>query len=441
MDEEHRSLEEFHHALNNRDLHIAVSVNAAMDPQPAHSSAETEYYEDSSAASSPISELEGLVLAVDNLAFEISQLRQYVALTSSRELFRFNSIHLEHLPIEVYEQRILEPPRWNDSEERRALRQRAAEHKTALLILSNGISPHIYHLQNYVKTPQLAFSPEQDGREIHYLLPCGIIIHRQPYSAPYLESLTPYLEPSRIDVYVTVSFDPTPLEPLFTRIGIYETDLIKFYREIPFFFDLPLTPEQNDAFNPRDYLKTGVHLIQGNVLIERTPSPDEATSNLDSNSTTSSQLHGKVTLVAEPFEFKGEKERFIAWRQALQLYLTAYASYFPDEKTKLIYLLSKISDQGMSTVKAWKENVLTKALDATTPVWPTLSTVLTNLAQVFRNPNKRSQAVNEIEIYKQENKHCDEFFSHFTTLMDKARYEATTHFDMINRILKKNLHS
>ncbi|EGN91055.1 hypothetical protein SERLA73DRAFT_80864, partial [Serpula lacrymans var. lacrymans S7.3] len=79
------------------------------------------------------------------------------------------------------------------------------------------------------------------------------------------------------------------------------------------------------------------------------------------------QLHGKVTLAAEPFEFKGEKERFIAWRQALQLYLTAYASYFPDEKTKLIYLLSKISDQGTSTVKAWKENVLTKALDATTP--------------------------------------------------------------------------
>ncbi|EGO26205.1 hypothetical protein SERLADRAFT_436037 [Serpula lacrymans var. lacrymans S7.9] len=56
------------------------------------------------------------------------------------------------------------------------------------------------------------------------------------------------------------------------------------------------------------------------------------------------QLHGKVTLAAEPFKFKGEKEQFIAWRQALQLYLTAYTSYFPDERTKLIYLLSKISD-------------------------------------------------------------------------------------------------
>ncbi|EGO00509.1 hypothetical protein SERLA73DRAFT_71532, partial [Serpula lacrymans var. lacrymans S7.3] len=384
-DEERRSLEEFHLALNNQDLHVAVPVNAATHPQPAHSDTETEYYEDSSAASSPISELEGLVLAVDDLAFEISQLRQYVALT----------------------RRILEPPRRNDSEERRALRRRAAEHKTALLILSDGISPRIYHLPNYVETPQLAFSPEQDGREIHYLLPCGIIVHRRPYSAPYLEFLTPYLEPSKIDVYVTASFNPTPLELLFTRIGIYETDLIKFYREIPFFFDVPLTPEQNDAFNPRDYLKTGVHvlvvtpfcrdairrivacisqfrrlvfkigheilegrnwereqrqirnvcrlfreyqnygkevfdlvirhptdrfivteintefwgvlirennrvysqykpgyhlthgnfsyippvssLIQGNVLIERTPSPDEATSNLDSNSTTSSQ--------------------------------------------------------------------------------------------------------------------------------------------------------
>ncbi|EGO18534.1 hypothetical protein SERLADRAFT_443875 [Serpula lacrymans var. lacrymans S7.9] len=226
-DEERRSLEEFHRALNNRDLHVAVPVNAATHPQPAHSNTETEYYEDSSAASSPISELEGLVLAVDDLAFEISQLRQYVALT----------------------RRILEPPRRNDSEEKRALRRRVAEHKTALLILSDGISPRIYHLPNYVETPQLAFSPEQDGREIHYLLPCGIIIHRRPYSAPYLEFLTPYLEPSKIDVYVTASFNPTPLELLFTRIGIYETDLIKFYREIPFFFDVPLTPEQNDAFN------------------------------------------------------------------------------------------------------------------------------------------------------------------------------------------------
>ncbi|EGN98420.1 hypothetical protein SERLA73DRAFT_161200 [Serpula lacrymans var. lacrymans S7.3] len=83
-DEERRSLEEFHRALNNRDLHVAVPVNAATHPQPAHSDTETEYYEDSSAASSPISELEGLVLAVDDLAFEISQLRQYVALTRVR---------------------------------------------------------------------------------------------------------------------------------------------------------------------------------------------------------------------------------------------------------------------------------------------------------------------------------------------------------------------
>ncbi|EGN93205.1 hypothetical protein SERLA73DRAFT_163549 [Serpula lacrymans var. lacrymans S7.3] len=253
-DEERRSLEEFHRALNNRDLHVAVPVNAATHPQPAHSNTETEYYEDSSAASSPISELEGLVLAVDDLAFEISQLPAaqtcfWESDQASRELFRFNSIHLEHLSIEVYEQRILEPPRRNDSEEKRALRRRVAEHKTALLILSDGISPRIYHLPNYVETPQLAFSPEQDGREIHYLLPCGIIIHRRPYSAPYLEFLTPYLEPSKIDVYVTASFNPTPLELLFTRIGIYETDLIKFYREIPFFFDVPLTPEQNDAFN------------------------------------------------------------------------------------------------------------------------------------------------------------------------------------------------
>ncbi|EGN94511.1 hypothetical protein SERLA73DRAFT_163065 [Serpula lacrymans var. lacrymans S7.3] len=269
-DEERRSLEEFHHALNNRDLHVAVPVDAATNPQSAHSDTETEYYEDSSAASSPISELEGLHSKSPN-SVNTSRLLEYASAAAqtcfwesdqaSRELFRFNSIHLEHLSIEVYEQRILEPPRRNDSEERRALRRQAAEHKTALLILSDGISPRIYHLLNYVETPQLAFSPEQDGREIHYLLPCGIIIHRRPYSAPYLEFLTPYLEPSKIDVYVTASFNPTPLELLFTRIGIYETDLIKFYREIPFFFDVPLTPEQNDAFNPRDYLKTGVHVL------------------------------------------------------------------------------------------------------------------------------------------------------------------------------------
>ncbi|EGN95614.1 hypothetical protein SERLA73DRAFT_154969 [Serpula lacrymans var. lacrymans S7.3] len=259
-DEECRSLKEFHRALNNRDLHVAVPVNAATDPQPAHSDTKTEYYEDSSAASSPISELEGLVLAVNDLAFKISQLRQYVALTRGRIRSCSNLLLGIRSSIQRIVQRILEPPCRNNSEERRALRRRAAEHKTALLILSDGISPRIYHLQNYVKTPQLAFSPEQDGREIHYLLPCGIIIHRRPYSAPYLEFLTPYLEPSRIDIYVTASFNPTPLELLFTRIGIYETDLIKFYREIPF-FDLPLTPEQNNTFNPRDYLKTGVHVL------------------------------------------------------------------------------------------------------------------------------------------------------------------------------------
>ncbi|EGN99386.1 hypothetical protein SERLA73DRAFT_73914 [Serpula lacrymans var. lacrymans S7.3] len=485
-----------------------------MDPLPTHSDAETEYYKDSSAASSLISELEELVLAVDNLAFEISQLCQYVALTRGRICSCLNLL----LGIRSSIQRIVQ------------------------------------------KSSKL-------------------------------------LKPSRINIYVIASFNPIPLERLFNRIRIYETDLIKFYQEIPFFFDLPLAPEQNNAFNPQDYLKTGVHvlvvtpfcrnaiqrivacisqfcrlvfkigheilegrdweqeqrqirnvcqlfreyqnyakevfnlairhptdrfivteintkrnfsyippvslLIQGNILIERSPSPDEATSNLDSNFTTSSQverdleeeenifgftstdwmfseyqnpkpsiepeapprqtlplpptcpppppppippkpssmsnptqLHGKVTLAAEPFEFKGEKEQFIAWHQALQLYLTAYASYFPDEKMKLIYLLSKISNQGTSTVKAWKENVLTKALNTTTPVWPTLSAVLTDLAQVFGNPNKRSQAVNGIETYKQENKHCNKFFSHFMTLMDKA--------DMmrpLNHILKKNLHS
>ncbi|EGN91022.1 hypothetical protein SERLA73DRAFT_81417, partial [Serpula lacrymans var. lacrymans S7.3] len=84
---------EFHRALNNQDLHVAVPVNAATHPQPAHSDTETEYYEDSSAASSPISELEGLVLAVDDLAFEISQLRQYVALT--RSTYRSKSTNRE----------------------------------------------------------------------------------------------------------------------------------------------------------------------------------------------------------------------------------------------------------------------------------------------------------------------------------------------------------
>ncbi|EGO22813.1 hypothetical protein SERLADRAFT_439577 [Serpula lacrymans var. lacrymans S7.9] len=270
-DEERRSLEEFHRALNNRDLHVAVPVNAATDPQPpAHSDTEIEYYEDSSAASSPISELEGLVLAVDDLAFEISQLRQYVALT--RERIRSCSNLL--LGIRSSIQRIVQNSRTPSPDE-------ATSNLDSNSTTSSQVERDLEEEENV-----FGFT-SNDWMFSEY---------RNP--KPSIEPETPPRQ--------TLPLPPTRPPPP------------------------PIPPKPSSMSNP-------------------------------------TQLHGKVTLAAEPFEFRGEKEQFIAWRQALQLYLTAYASYFPDEKTKLIYLLSKISDQGTSTVKAWKENVLTKALDATTP--------------------------------------------------------------------------
>ena len=132
----------------------------------------------------------------------------------------------------------------------------------------------------------------------------------------------------------------------------------------------------------------------------------------------------------EPLTDAKDWDRFK--RQAF-IYTAEYHDEFVEEETSIRFLLSFFTG---GLPEKFAANFIDSIIEQANPNWGTLVNFRTRCEEAFRDPNKRTNAENQLGLLKQGSKTAEEFFQEFEQLRITAQYTDPHH----ETILIKYLH-
>src|SRR3984885_12396179 len=113
-----------------------------------------------------------------------------------------------------------------------------------------------------------------------------------------------------------------------------------------------------------------------------------------------------VKLNVGQLEFRGEKPRFRAWKEEVDLYMIGNPEQFPTDQKKVAFCLSYIT--GSNTARLWRSSKQ-RAYEAGT--WPTWTEFERQMEQEFGDPAAEQKAKEFLLTYKQGNLPARKYFS------------------------------
>lgn len=138
--------------------------------------------------------------------------------------------------------------------------------------------------------------------------------------------------------------------------------------------------------------------------------------------------------VARPEIFDGKG--FLTFMRSVNLYLIANKKEFPDDASKIVFVLSYMKAGHADT---WAENFTDEANDKND--FGTWDDFKVALKRSFADPNLTKHAVDKLESMTQGRQSADEFFQHFETYRRQAGYTSDkgSFDDYLIRILERNM--
>jgi hypothetical protein len=142
-----------------------------------------------------------------------------------------------------------------------------------------------------------------------------------------------------------------------------------------------------------------------------------------------------VKLNTGQLEFRGEKSRFRAWKEEVDLYMIGNPEQFTTDKKKVAFCLSYIT--GTNTAKLWRSSKQ-RAYEAGT--WPTWNEFERQLEQEFGDPAAEEKAKEFLLTFKQENRPARKFFSVLELWFDLAKItDAGIHWTIAKKAMNPQL--
>ena len=116
--------------------------------------------------------------------------------------------------------------------------------------------------------------------------------------------------------------------------------------------------------------------------------------------------------------FHGDRKLVKKFIQECDLYIIGNAKDFPNDASKVIFILSYMDD---GEAKKWKQYYIdNKVITTRSYIWPKLANFYTKLREAFTFEDKKEDSVRELETLKQGNRNTEELTNEFQLLVAKA---------------------
>ena len=124
------------------------------------------------------------------------------------------------------------------------------------------------------------------------------------------------------------------------------------------------------------------------------------------------------THLKKPTPFHGDRKLIRKFLQECELYILGNAKDFPDDASKIIFILSYIDD---GEAEKWKEFYIdNEVLTAGTYAWLKTTDFFTKVKETFAFEDEKEDSVRKLETLKQSNQNAEEMTNEFQLLVAKV---------------------
>ena len=116
--------------------------------------------------------------------------------------------------------------------------------------------------------------------------------------------------------------------------------------------------------------------------------------------------------------FHGDRKLIKKFIQECDLYIIGNLKDFPNDDSKVIFILSYMDD---GAAEKWKQYYINnEVITARSYIWPKLANFYTKLREAFAFEDKKEDSVRKLETLKQGNRNAEELTNKFQLLVAKA---------------------
>ena len=124
------------------------------------------------------------------------------------------------------------------------------------------------------------------------------------------------------------------------------------------------------------------------------------------------------THLKKPTPFHGDRKLVKKFIQECDLYILRNLKDFPNDNSKVIFILSYMDD---GEAEKWKQYYIdNEVITAGSYIWPKLADFYTKLREAFAFKDKKEDSVRKLETLKQGNRNTEELTNEFWLLVTKA---------------------
>ena len=124
------------------------------------------------------------------------------------------------------------------------------------------------------------------------------------------------------------------------------------------------------------------------------------------------------THLKKPTPFHGDRKLVKKFLQECELYIIGNTKDFPDDASKVIFILSYMDD---GEAEKWKQYYIDNDIYTTCEyVWPKVSDFYTKVKEAFTFEDEKEDSVRKLKTLKQGNRNTEEMTNEFQLLVAKA---------------------
>ena len=147
---------------------------------------------------------------------------------------------------------------------------------------------------------------------------------------------------------------------------------------------------------------------------------------------TSAISNGKEIRINKPTPFTGGQKKIGTFIQEAKVYLTINKDVCNEDKSKIAFMLSYMTDK---EALKWKELYIEQIMNANGDlIFLTFTKFLDDLKDAFKAADRTGEAMNALNNLKQGNKTAEELATEFRLPAGQAGLEAKSHSDNIHLI-------
>ena len=119
-----------------------------------------------------------------------------------------------------------------------------------------------------------------------------------------------------------------------------------------------------------------------------------------------------------PWTFHGDRKLVRKFLQECELYIIGNTKDFPDDTSKIIFILSYIDDR---EAEKWKQYYIDNEVVTTgSYIWPKVADFFTKVKEAFAFEDEKEDSVRKLETLRQGNRNAKEMTNEFRLLVAKA---------------------